>query len=103
MYTSTTRVLHVHAGFMIKPSICLLSIRHGLGPIKTFTIACVHACVCQSDDERGLRNIFSLNQRIYKKKYSCRLVYIIIAMPRVSIGVHMGIFIGKKQLSYSFV
>ena len=45
------KVLHVHAGFMLKPYICLLSIQHGLGPIYTFTIACVRACVCQSDDE----------------------------------------------------
>ena len=35
----------------LKPYICLLSIRHGLGSIKTFTIARVRACVCQSDDE----------------------------------------------------
>ena len=27
------KVLHVHAGFMLKPYICLLSIRHSLGPI----------------------------------------------------------------------
>ena len=45
------KVLHVHAGFMLKPYICLLLIRHGLGPIQTFTIACVRACECQSDDE----------------------------------------------------
>ena len=37
------RVLHVHAGFMLKPNICLLTIRHGLGPIDFYN--CVCACV----------------------------------------------------------
>ena len=45
------KVLHVHVCFMLKPYICLLSIRHGLGPLLTFTIACVRSCVCQNDDE----------------------------------------------------
>ena len=63
-------VLPVHAGFMLKPYICLLSIRQGLELIYTFTIACVRACMCQSDDERGLRDRFLLNQRIYTEQNS---------------------------------
>ena len=35
------KVLHVHACFMLKPYICLLSIRHGLGPL-------LRVCVCVS-------------------------------------------------------
>ena len=41
----------VHACFMLKPYMCLLSIGHGLGPLYTFIIACVRACVSQNDDE----------------------------------------------------
>ena len=40
---------------MLKPYICLLSIRHGLGPISTFTIACMRACVkVMTSEVRGI-------------------------------------------------
>ena len=46
MHELKWKVLHVHAWFMLKPYICLLSIRHSLEPLYTFKIACVRACVC---------------------------------------------------------
>ena len=40
------KVLHVRAGFMLKPYICLPSIRHGLGPYRLLQLrVCVRVCV----------------------------------------------------------
>ena len=82
---------------MLKPYICLLSIRLGLGPLSIFTIACVRACVCQNDDECGLRKRFSLNRRIKIFLLASTYHHNNANIPRVSIGVHMGIFTGKNN------
>ena len=68
------KVLHVHAGFMLKPYISLLSIWHGLELLQLRV--CVHVCVkVMMSEVRGIDFRW-----ISRYRYSCRLVYIIIAM-----------------------